>query len=381
MANIPIYDGAPSFTSGSSTPFGFYDNDSTFQSDALKVTNFCARRLGWPIVDVELQDDNFFAAFEQATTVYGNELSSYKVRQDYLSLEGLTTSSNLDESFVNPNLGNIIKQSLQYGTEAGSGGDVDWKTGSLNLTSSIQVYDLNSWALDQGFQDKDLEIRRIFYEEVPAVVKSIDPYSGTGMMNVIQQFGSNNAVVASRFTLMPLNYDLQLIQQIEMNSTINRSNFSFEIQNNKLRIFPIPDGSIDKLYFQFLLKSERLSNSLITNPGIITNVSNVPYNNPTYSKINSIGRSWIFEYTLALCKEMLGYIRGKYSNIPIPNSEMTLNQSDLLSSAASDKASLIENLREFFNETSREKLLERRSTESENRNKEISNVPMPIYIF
>jgi hypothetical protein len=107
----------------------------------------------------------------------------------------------------------------------------------------------------------------------------------------------------------------------------------------------------------------------------------VPYNNPTYSKINSIGRSWIFEYTLALCKEMLGYIRGKYSNIPIPNSEMTLNQSDLLSSAASDKASLIENLREFFNETSREKLLERRSTESENRNKEISNVPMPIYIF
>jgi hypothetical protein len=381
MANIPIYDGAPSFTSGSSTPFGFYDNDSTFQSDALKVTNFCARRLGWPIVDVELQDDNFFAAFEQATTVYGNELSSYKVRQDYLSLEGLTTSSNLDESFVNPNLGNIIKQSLQYGTEAGSGGDVDWKTGSLNLTSSIQVYDLNSWALDQGFQDKDLEIRRIFYEEVPAVVKSIDPYSGTGMMNVIQQFGSNNAVVASRFTLMPLNYDLQLIQQIEMNSTIKRSNFSFEIQNNKLRIFPIPDGSIDKLYFQFLLKSERLSNSLITNPGIITNVSNVPYNNPTYSKINSIGRSWIFEYTLALCKEMLGYIRGKYSNIPIPNSEMTLNQSDLLSSAASDKASLIENLREFFNETSREKLLERRSTESENRNKEISNVPMPIYIF
>ena len=381
MANIPIYDGNPIFTSGSSTPFGFYDGDSAFQVDSVKVANFCARRLGYPIVDVELQDNNFFAAFEQATTVYGNELFAYKVRQDYLSLEGASTGSNLDNAIITPNLGNIIKQSLQYGTEAGSGGDVDWRTGSLNLTASVQVYDMNQWAIDQGYQDKDIEIKRIYYESPPAIVKSFDPYSGTGMMNIIDQFGWSNYSPASHFTLMPLNYDLQIIQQIEMNDTIRRSSFSFEIQNNKLRLFPIPNGTPSKLYFQYLLKSERLANSISTQSGVITNVSDVPYTNPNYTRINSIGRSWIFEYTLALCKEMLGYIRGKYSTVPIPNSEMTLNQSDLLSSALNDKTELITRLREFFDETSREKLLERRSLETENRNKEISNVPMPIYIF
>ena len=207
MANIPIYDGNPIFTSGSSTPFGFYDGDSAFQTDSVKVANFCARRLGYPIVDVELQDNNFFAAFEQATTVYGNELFAYKVRQDYLSLEGASTGSNLDNAIITPNLGNIIKQSLQYGTEAGSGGDVDWRTGSLNLTASVQVYDMNQWAIDQGYQDKDIEIKRIYYESPPAIVKSFDPYSGTGMMNIIDQFGWSNYSPASHFTLMPLNYE------------------------------------------------------------------------------------------------------------------------------------------------------------------------------
>ena len=390
MANVPIWPGSSNFFPGN-TPFGFYDNDYQFQQDADKFATFAARRLGYPIVDVELQDLNFYAAFEEAVTIYGNEVYAYKVRQDYLSLEGVNIendvptvdgNSSLAFSSITPNMGVIIKLSEQYGTEAGTGGNVDWHTGSIALTSSIQDYDLNAWAVSQGYENKDLEIKRVFYESPPAIVKFFDPYAGTGagVMNVMDSFGWSGYSPAINFVLMPLNYDLQVIQQIEMSDTVRRSNYSFEVQNNKLRLFPIPDGSVDKLYFQFLLKSERLANSISGNTGSIANVSNVPYANPVYTYINSVGRSWIFEYALTLCKEMLGYVRGKYTTVPIPGSEVTMNQQDLLSSATADKTALIDRLRAYLDETSREKLLERRSLETEYRQKELNQVPQPIYI-
>jgi len=390
MANVPIWPGSSNFFPGN-TPFGFYDNDYQFQQDADKFATFAARRLGYPIVDVELQDLNFYAAFEEAVTIYGNEVYAYKVRQDYLSLEGVNIendvptvdgNSSLAFSSITPNMGVIIKLSEQYGTEAGTGGNVDWHTGSIALTSSVQDYDLNAWAVSQGYENKDLEIKRVFYEAPPAIVKFFDPYAGTGagVMNVMDSFGWSGYSPAINFVLMPLNYDLQVIQQIEMSDTVRRSNYSFEVQNNKLRLFPIPDGSVDKLYFQFLLKSERLANSISGNTGSIANVSNVPYANPVYTYINSVGRSWIFEYALTLCKEMLGYVRGKYTTVPIPGSEVTMNQQDLLSSATADKTALIDRLRAYLDETSREKLLERRSLETEYRQKELNQVPQPIYI-
>jgi len=390
MANVPIWPGSSNFFPGN-TPFGFYDNDYQFQQDADKFATFAARRLGYPIVDVELQDLNFYTAFEEAVTIYGNEVYAYKVRQDYLSLEGVDIENDVPTidgnpslafSSITPNMGVIIKLSEQYGTEAGTGGNVDWHTGSIALTSSVQDYDLNAWAVSQGYKNKDLEIKRVFYESPPAIVKFFDPYAGTGagVMNVMDSFGWSGYSPAINFVLMPLNYDLQVIQQIEMSDTVRRSNYSFEVQNNKLRLFPIPDGSVSKLYFQFLLKSERLANSISGNTGSIANVSNVPYTNPVYTYINSVGRSWIFEYALKLSKEMLGYVRGKYTTVPIPGSEVTMNQQDLLSSATAEKTALIDRLRAYLDETSREKLLERRSLETEYRQKELNQVPQPIYI-
>ena len=139
------------------------------------------------------------------------------------------------------------------------------------------------------------------------------------------------------------------------------------------------DGDTGTRYwFQYILKNERLSNS-ISNEGV-SNLSNAKFNNPIYSQINSIGRSWIFEYTLALSKEMLGYVRNKYSQIPIPGAEVTLNGDSLLTSATETKNALIERLRAYFDETSREKLLERRKNESEYTQLELNKVPMTIYI-
>tara|TARA_Y100000385_G_C13105108_1_gene647028 strand:- start:2268 stop:3416 length:1149 start_codon:yes stop_codon:yes gene_type:complete len=381
MANIPIWPGSSSFATGN-TPFGFYDADTDFQTDADKVANFCALRLGYPLTEVELQDKSFYTAFEEAITTYGNEVYAYLVRQNYLSLEGATTGSNLNNAIVSPNLGTVIKISEQYGTEAGTGGTTDWHTGSLALDKHVQDYDLEVWASQSGIASGDLEIKRVFYESPPAIVKFFDPYAGTGtgMMNMMDSFGWGGYSPAVNFLMMPMNFDIQTIQAIELNDQIRKSNYSFEIQNNKLRIFPIPTTT-GSLYFQYLLKSERVANSIdLDASGSVSNVSNVPYTNPVYAEINSIGRSWIFEYTLTLAKEMLGYVRGKYSSVPIPDAEVTLNQQDLLSSATADKTALIEKLRAYLDETSREKLLERRSLESDYLNKELNNVPFPIYI-
>ena len=132
MANIPIYPGSSSFFPGN-TPFGFYDNDYQFQTDADKVTRFCSLRLGYPIENVELQDLNFYAAFEEAVTVYGNEVYAYQSRDNYLSLEGATTASVLNNALITPSMANIVRLSQQYAEEAGTGGNVDWYSGSVTL--------------------------------------------------------------------------------------------------------------------------------------------------------------------------------------------------------------------------------------------------------
>ena len=273
--------------------------------------------------------------------------------------------------------------SEQYGTETGTGGTTDWHTGSLALTASVQTYDLGEWALNNlGVSGSDFEIKRVFYESPPAIVKYFDPYagSGTGAMNMMDSFGWGEYSPAVNFMLMPMNFDIQKLQAIELNDQIRKSNYSFEIQNNKLKLFPIPKNDLNKLYFQYLLKSERLANSITQSPNKITNVSNVPYANPTYLQINSVGRSWIFEYALALSKEMLGYVRGKYSTIPIPGDNVTVNSTDLITAATNERTALIERIRSYFDETSKEKLMERRSLETDYLKKELTEVPNVIYI-
>jgi len=225
---------------------------------------------------------------------------------------------------------------------------------------------------------------RVFYEAPPAILRYFDPYIGTGMgtMNLMDTFGWDGYSPAGvDFLLMPINYDLQVIQQIEFNDTIRRANYSFEMHNNNLRIFPIPDGSVPKLYFEYILNSERSSASFVVGgSSTISNIYDVPYKNPNYDDINSVGRSWIFEYALALCKEMLGYVRGKYQVVPIPGDNVTLNANDLITAATGEKERLIDRLRAYLGETSREKLLERRAAESDFIEKELGKVPFPIYI-
>ena len=378
MSDIITWPGSSSFTTGSAA-FGFYDSDSAFQTDADKVARFCAIRLGYPLVEVELQDKNFYTAFEEAVTTYGNELYSYKVRDNQLSAEGASTSLNMNHTIVNPNMDSIVRLTKQYGSEAGSGGNVDYHKAAIPLTSSIQDYDVTQYV---DTTSSSIEIKRVFYEANPAITQYYDPYSGTGfgLQGMMNSFGFGGMSPAINFLMMPLNYDLQTIQAIEMAQQVRRSNFSFEIKNNNLRIFPIPNVDDASIWFEYIYTNDRINSSFTSASGSISNVSNIPYSNPIYSEINSIGRQWIFEYTLAIAKEMLGYVRGKYDVIPIPNQTTTLNHAALITAATSEKTSLIERLRQYFDETSRKALLERRAQETEFANTQINSVPMSIYI-
>jgi len=386
--NIPIYPGSSSFTTGS-TPFGFYDTDVQFQTDADKVVTFCARRLGYPIMEVELQDINFYAAFEEAITTYGNELYAYQVRDNMLTLEGAPTTLQLNNSLITPNMATIVRLSQQYGEEAGVGGNVNYYSGSLTLTSGIQDYDLAEWATNNNITG-GIEIKQVFYYPLPAINQLYAPYGGFAGLGGVPSAGLYGGGMLGSgygvgYLMMPLSYDMGTMQAIEMSNQVRISNYTFQLINNKLRIFPIPNDNDSRegvLFFNYIKVEERLLNSIQESPSgsLITNPSNAPYDNPTYSLINSIGRQWIFEYTLALCKEMLGYVRGKYSTVPIPDQNVTLNQSDLLSSATTDKQALIERLRLYLDEMSKKSQLERRAQESDFRKQEINKVPMTIYI-
>jgi hypothetical protein len=381
--NVPIWTGISSFQPGE-TPFGFYDNDPQFQADADRFATFASRRLGYPIVDIELQDINFYAAIEEAITTYGNELYAYQAQENFLSFQGAPlTIESANNSLPQPNLASTIRLADQYGVEAGVGGNVTWYSASIDLQPGIQDYNLTSWGEQLGVNVGDLEIKRVFYEAPPAIVRYFDPYAGTGtgMMQLLDSFGFGGYSPAINFLMMPMNYDVQKLQAIEFNDQIRRSQYSFELINNNLRIFPIPGRGVEKLWLQYIKKSDRNNPYVNTgNGGVITNISQVPYQNPTYSQINSIGRSWIFEYGLAIVKEILGYVRGKYSSIPIPNAEITLNQSDLITAATSEKQALIERLRAYFDESSRQKLLERKSLEADYLNKELNYVPFTIFV-
>lgn len=379
MANIPIWNGSATFSSGD-TPFGFYDTDQEFQTDAVKVASFCATRLGFPLMDVELASGSFFACFEEAVTTYGNEVYQYKIRENYISLEGSDSSVEANNKIINPTLDRIINISKNYGTEAEVGGNVTKYTGSIDLVENIQEYDLDAWATSQGITG-GIEVRKVFYEAPPAILRYFDPYAGTGtgIQSLMDAFDFGSYSPGVNFLLMPASYDALKVQAIEFNDQLRRSAYSFEIVNNRLKVFPVPTLA-GSMFFEYFKVDDKRAASMLDGASTITNVSEVPYENISYTDVNSVGRQWIYRYTLALSRELLGYIRGKYQTVPVPGSEATLNQADLLADARTEKDSLITNLREMLDQTSRQAQLERKSNESRFLKDTLSDVPMKIYV-
>ena len=383
MAQEPIWPGSGSAVSGN-TPFGTFDDDSTYQTEAPKFADWCAKRLGYPLMNVELQDKQFYACLEEAVTEYSAQVNQFNIRDNLLSLQGESTASSLTHKRVTPNLGRSVFLSQAYGTEAGVGGLVDVKSGSIDVVSGSQDYDLNAMWADVSESGNAIELKKVFYQETPAVQRYFDPYAGTGAgtMNLLDQFGFGNYSPAVSFLMMPVYADMLRLQAIELNDQVRKSAYTFQLRNNQLRIFPKPDSGY-KLHFNYLVRSDR-DNALITehsgSSDVISDFSNVPYDNMTYGHINDVGRQWIRKYGLALTKELLGIIRSKYGAIPIPGAETSLDGDTLRTEASTEKEVLVTQLREMLDQTSRRALLEADKDESEFLQEKLKRVPYPIYI-
>ena len=118
--DIPLYDESqPVLPVSGNTPFGYYDLDPVFQSDAPRFTKSAATRLGYPVLDLELQYRHFYQALEESVTTYAKELYEYKIRENYISFEGGDSTANLNNAVITPSLGTIIRISETYASEAG----------------------------------------------------------------------------------------------------------------------------------------------------------------------------------------------------------------------------------------------------------------------
>ena len=402
--NKPIWPGSSSFTVGS-TPFGFFDTDPVFQSQADRFAKAAAQHLGYPIMDVEMQAINFYTAFEAAVIEYSNQVNQVNIVNNLMNTLGVQTASAFlsGSSFTGAMIGNsfgyITKLSKTYGTEADSGGTLRWHSASIEVIPGQQTYSLRaavSASLGINITTSSIEVKRVLHNAPPAIVRYFDPFVGTGLgsQQLLDAFDFGGFSPSVSFMMMPINADLFRLQSIEFNDQIRKSSYSFEIHGDDIKIWPVPvsgTGSssatpfFKRVYFDFVFDDEKTKDALLYgNTALLNNVvsdaSNIPYTYQNYRNINDMGRAWIIKYGIASAKEMLGLIRNKYSSVPIPNGEVTLNGAELVSQGQAEKETLITQLREFLDKLTKEQMMTRQNAEATQMHEMLSKVPLKIYI-
>ena len=386
MAQELIYPGSSSFFPGQ-TPFGIYDDDYVFQEDAPKMALWCARRLGFPIQNVELQDENFYACFEESVSEYSAQVNQFNIRNDLYSLKGRDTGTNYSGKLVEGSiLPHLVQISDAYGTLVGVGGNTEIKKTKITLTAGQQVYDLDTLISAVSESGNRIDVSKVYFEATPAINRFFDPYSvsGQGTLNLIDEFGFGSYSPAAQFVLMPVFEDLLRIQHIEFNDQIRKSAHTFNIIDNKLTIFPRPTATTistkPNIYIDYFVRKDFVTNSTSVKSNVVSDFSNAGYDFIQYTTINDVGKQWIRKYTLALVKELLGAIREKYSTIPIPGSEISLDGAALRSEAQTEKEALMTQLRETLEELSRKVQFENKANEAKQQQEMLQKVPLAIYI-
>jgi hypothetical protein len=290
----------------------------------------------------------------------------------------------LNGKVINNVLQTQIRIAEGYAQEASVGGYVTEYTGSIHLEPFKQTYDLNAWAAESASLEPGdrIEVRQVFYQEPPAIVRYFDPYAGTGtgVQGLLETFGFGSYSPGINFLMMPVYWDIQKIQAIEFNDQVRKSAFSFDLVNNQLRVFPIPtDSGPLLLVFKYMKISEKYNPVTDLRPNLVSDVMNVPYRNPIYTSINQIGRSWIFRYALAICKEIEGQIRATFQGTNFGG--IVVNGSELLTDSRTEKSELMTELKEYLEQTTRRSQLERKQQESDFTRQTMNEIPLLIYAF
>jgi D-ribose pyranose/furanose isomerase RbsD len=331
---------------------------------------------------VELVDESLYACFEEAASEYAAQVNQFNIRNNLDVVKGNPTGTNYSGKLVEGSfLPSLIAIVEGYGTLAGVGGNTDIKKGSIDLIAGQQSYDLDAIYSAVSESGNKIHVTKVYHEATPAINRFFDPYSvsGQGTLNLIDEFGFGSFSPAAQFVLMPIYEDMLRIQAIEFNDEFRKSAHSFNIVNNKLQIFPIPTTN-GKLWFEYFVSDEFVENETIVRDGVVSDYANIGYNFIKYSNINDVGKQWIRKYTLALAKELLGAIREKYSSVPIPGSEISLDGAALRSEAQTEKDMLMEQLRENLEELSRKNQFEVRAHEADHQQEMLRKVPLLIYV-
>lgn len=396
LISVVVWPGSGSTPIGR-TPFGLYDEDDDFIDEAPRVAKWVCSSLGHPVMAVELTDEMIYAQFEQAITEFSSQVNEFNMREQMLALQGISTGSSISGKLIKSTpLPYIVEISQMYGTEAEAGGRVSYHKGYITMVSGTQDYDLQSLWSSVSESGNRMEIRRIWHERAPAINRYFDPFAGgagmgLGVQNLLGAFGWSNFTIASQYLLMPIYETLLRVQAIEFNDTIRRSQFGFELKNNNLRIFPVPEDedSGTLLWFEYIIVADKFG-SIIGAPGYVSgstdsggvasDFSNVPYDVIQYSLINDVGKRWIWKYTLALCKIVLGNVRSKYDVLPIPNSEMRLDGLTLRQEGSQEILDLMTQLRETLEQAGKERQMEKARNNEENASEILRRVPNLIYI-
>ena len=373
------------------TPFGIFDTDLSFQSDADKMVVFVKRKLGDDVLSVELTKKMVWGNFEEATLEYGNILNQYQAKSQLLTYLGFNTGSGDEASNRMPreSLEYLARFAEPYATEAGLGGSYNHHSGSITLQPGQQDYDLyndlvsaDGTALFSGSFNSaprsKMRIMEVFHFSPQAAYRFFDTTSAINYLN--NAFSFESFTPETIFYVLPVFEDVLRAGMLDISNRVRRSNYSYKVIGTKLRIFPTP--SLNEVPNKLWVRVRFYANPL--NPDYedqttngVSNLSNIPFGNVNYTRVNSMGRQWIRQYTLALSMEQLGLIRNKFGTLPVPGGNVTLNGADLISKGREDKTNLTTKLREMLDTLTYDKLVETAAARAENLTKQLAKIPVP----
>lgn len=366
------------------TPFGTYDSTVSFQQTADGMVRLVYATFGGHVLAVEMTNKDVYAALEQALLEYSAIVNSYHAKSVLANVLGGSTGSLSGDQMKLPRMDLALAKRMAdgYSSEAVVGGSRTLYSSSIDLTVGQQHYDLKAILSSSGLvipPAAKAEIREIMHFSPTAAYRFFDTTSAINYLH--NQFSFESFTPETVFYLLPIWEDVLRAQQLEQSHRIRRSNYSYNLVNNLLTIYPVPTMQT-KLWFTYYLAGSGDSAFDADDPFTngISNLSNMPFGNISFDKINSMGKQWIIRYALAMAKEILGQIRGKVSTVPIPNGDLTLNGPSLIAEAQLEKDNLRNELKGWLEAMTYEKLAAEETNQAENLMRQLAKVPLGIYV-
>ena len=373
------------------TPFGFFDADADFQTEADAIVTFIKRKLGDDVLSVELTKKQIWACFEESFCEYGSIINQYQAKSQLANLMGGATGSlsGSEQRFPRDNLDWMLRRAEPYVMEAGLGGSYNMISGSIDMTTNVQDYDLYTELKNdagtalfdtqtEGARSK-MKIMEVYHSSPQNSYRFFDTTSAVNYL--ANEFSFESYTPETIFYVLPVFEDVLRAGMLDMSTRVRRSNYSYRVIGTKIRVYPTPTGAPvkpKKIWVRVHFNTDPLNPDYTDDTTYgISNLSNVPYGRLTYARINSIGRQWVRQYSLALARETLGLIRSKFSSVPIPGSDLTLNGTELLSQGREDKEQLKTKLTEMLEELTYSKMLEDEASASENLTRVLRQIPIP----